>query len=214
MRKILIGIVALECLLLVGAAVATPLLGDRLQPPAPDPLVFEPRISSAVIGDSVRYRRLSAKDPTKELGLIEYKVERAAIIERSGMGPYFDIKMTQWDSDGNRVERRIRIQPELIEHGFLPPRFDELQRNDIPGGRPVIRSIQIALVPLRPGRAEKPGFVIEAVHPRDSLTKVKERYFIHPDVALFGVARWEREDEVLIHDRQNLEPRLQVPEDS
>ena len=207
MRKILIAIVVLESLLLFGSAVAMPLLGDRLRPPAPTSPVFKPAIYDAVIGDSVRYRRLDAKDETKELGQIEYLVERAAKVARSGMGAHFNIRMTQSDMDGKRVVRRIRVQPELIEHGFLPPRFDQLQRLDIPGGRPVIRTIRTASVPRRPGRPGDPGFEIEAVHPRDGLDLVKERYLIHPDVALFGVVRWEREDEILVLDFQNKEPR-------
>ena len=34
--------------------------------------------------------------------------------------------------------------------------------------------------------------------PRDSLTEVAERYWMTPKIPVFGVARWERGDEVLV----------------
>jgi hypothetical protein len=43
-----------------------------------------------------------------------------------------------------------------------------------------------------------PGFLIEAVIPRRSLTEVRERFWMTPDVPVFGVARWDRDDEALI----------------
>ena len=42
-------------------------------------------------------------------------------------------------------------------------------------------------------------FLVETVIPRDSLEKVAERYWVTPDVPVFGVRRWERDNEVWIY---------------
>jgi hypothetical protein len=211
-RRLLIVLVSIESVLLLAGAAAIWLGGERLRRPTPDALVFEPAIYSAVIGDSVRYRRVDPKDENNVLGFLDYEVVDARIANDTGLGARFYVKITQIDEAGGQRSRIAPIQPELIEDGFLPPRFDELQRIDVPGGRPVIRTIRTAPVPRRPGAEPEPGFEIETIIPRDGLTEVAERYFISPEVPLFGVVRWERSGEVFLLHRQNREPRRDVQE--
>ena len=99
-------------------------------------------------------------------------------------------------------------------HGFLPPRFED--EDDYPAGeRPVVSRISTATFPLRdlpPSKKPPPppvhGFLVEAVVPRKSLTAVAERYWMSDKVAVFGVSRWERGDEVLVlHHQQKPERR-------
>jgi hypothetical protein len=105
-------------------------------------------------------------------------------------------------------ERLMRIQPRALMHGYLPPRFED--EDDYPAGeRPVVSRISTATFDLRelPKESSKPppvrGFLVEAVVPRRSLTAVAERYWMTDQVPVFGVARWERGDEVLVLHRMD-----------
>jgi hypothetical protein len=62
--------------------------------------------------------------------------------------------------------------------------------------------------PVEPAQAkEVDGFLLEAVTPREDLSKVSERYWISDRVAVFGVARWERKDEILVlHTMEKMQP--------
>jgi hypothetical protein len=57
-----------------------------------------------------------------------------------------------------------------------------------------VKSIRTA--PVRLLREEVPGFLLETVIPRDSLSEVAERYWVTRKVPIFGVARWETKDAV------------------
>lgn len=173
--------------------------------------VFRPPIYDAVIGDSVRYRKVARDDENRVLGYVDYVVEHARKVKNSGLGTEFIISMIDRDegdsvtgSTGRERRRSVRVQPELLEHGFLPPSFAELEWLDVPGGRTVIRTIKTADV----GGA--PGFIIETIRPRDGLDQVQERLFIRSDVPVFGVLRWERGDEVWIKHGSHREPRREV----
>jgi hypothetical protein len=154
--------------------------------------VFRPPIHDAVIGDSVRYRRMDKQG--KLLGYVDYKVTNALEYIGTNFGRDFRIKITERDARGKQVrERTLRTRPRDSEHGFLPPPFnvDTL----MPGDRAVIASIRTAPVTVR--REAREGFLVETVIPRKSLETVAERYWLHRSVAVFGVARWERGDEIL-----------------
>jgi hypothetical protein len=205
-RRILITIIALECLLLLGGAVGIGLYGDQLRKPSMVSPVFRPPIYEAVTGDSVRFRRVAREDENRVLGYVDYEVEQARMVKNSGLGTEFVISMIERGADAKTKERRrkLRIQPELLEHGFLPPTFEELARLDVPGGRTVIRSIKTATV------NGEPGFIIETVRPRNGLDVITERLHFLLDAPVFGVVRWERGDEVWILHRSRREPRREV----
>jgi hypothetical protein len=205
-RRLLTAVVLVECVLLLGGAVVLGLFSDQLKRPPPTAPAFRPPIYEAVIGDSVRYRRVDPKDEGRDLGYVDLVVRDARIVQHSGLGAEFNVSMSARDVDGKEQHRIIRIQPRLLEHGFLPPSFAEYRMLDVPGGRPVIRSIRTGEVP---GGA---GFIIETVTPRISMDEVSERIFMRPDVPVFGVVRWERPGEVWILHRSNREKRRDVKE--
>jgi len=206
MRKLLLWIVIAEGAALCAGALAWALgvpLPRREPPLAP---VFRPQIEQAVIGDKVRYqRRALLPDGTEGavLGYLDYEVKLARETEGTTFGREFVIGMTESDVDGKERTRTMLLRPRGVTHGFLPPRIDEDDRPT--GALPVISSISTARVELPwkrkvAGRREPivvDGFLVEAVHPRESLTEVRERYWFADRVAMFGVARWERGDEVL-----------------
>jgi hypothetical protein len=205
-RALLTAIVLVECVLLLGGAVTLGFFGEKLKKHAPAAPVFRPPLYDAVIGDSVRYRRVDKDDESKELGFVDFEVEGARIVQQSGLGAEFNVVMVDRAVDGTERRRKIRIQPRFIDHGFLPPSFEEYEMLDVPGGRPVIRTIRTARVP------DGEGFVIETAVPRDGLDKVSDRYFIRLDVPVFGVVRWERPNETWILHRSNREKRRDVAE--
>lgn len=207
MRAILIALVTLESLALIVGAGVWVFAGDQIRQKPPAAPVFRPPLFSAVIGDSVRYRRVDPKDPERVLGFLDYEIIGAVKTKDTGLGARFGIRMTSIDADGRSEVRRLAIQPELIEDGWLPPRFDALAWSDVPGGRPVIRTIRTTSVARRIGAPPEPGFEVEAVIPRDGLQTVADRYFILDRVPVFGVVRWERGNEHLILHRSHREPR-------
>ena len=71
-------------------------------------------------------------------------------------------------------------------------------RASVPGARSVIASIETATVKVL--RKEHPGFLVQTVIPRNSLTEIAERFWISPKVPLFGVARFERGGHVYVLD--------------
>ena len=206
MRRLLITIVTLECLLLLGGAMGVAWYGDKLRQPAAVSSVFRPPLYDAVTGDSVRFRKVARDDETRELGFMDYEVEQARIVKNSGLGAEFVISMIERGVDDKSKDRRrkVRVQPQLMEHGFLPPSFEELARLDVPGGRRVIRSIRTAMV-----NGER-GFIVETIRARDGLDAVKERLYMVLDAPVFGVVRWERGDEVWILHRSHREERRKV----
>jgi len=209
-RRVLITVITLECLLLLGGAVGIGLYGAKLRQPSSVSPVFRPPLFDAVTGDSVRFRKVARDDENRVLGFVDYEIEQARVVKNSGLGTEFVISIidrsTDGDVAGSGSERRrnLRIQPQLLEHGFLPPSFEELARIDVPGGRSVIRSIKTAEV------EGEPGFIIELVRPRDGLDHVTERLYFQLDTPVFGVVRWERGDEVWILHTANREPRREV----
>lgn len=211
MRRILFVIVCVECVALLGGA-GMHLTGglDRYARRPPRAPVFRPPIHQAVIGDVVRYER---RDPGgRVLGYLTYEVEKAIEFKGTHFGREFVLKLTLTDKRDKRVrKRRIRLRPRAISHGFLPPRFEE--DDGYPqGARPVVKTIRPATMklfkPMDPARAkEVAGFLLEAVTPREDLSKVSERYWISDRVAVFGVARWERKDEILVlHTMEKMRP--------
>lgn len=191
MRPFLFALVLLEASGLVAGAGVLLVAGDDLRrepPPAP---VFRPLLPDALPGDFVRYRR---EDPRtgEELGYVDYRVEKA--VDREGFGREFEISI-EVTGKGAR-KRRLRVRPRSSEHGFLPFRVHEEELDHVPGARPVIRGIRTA--PVTVYRRQLPGFLVEAVIPRDGLAEVRERYWMTESVPVFGVARWERPDEVLV----------------
>ena len=212
MKKALLLVVAAECLLLVGG-LATYAFGglDGLRRPPPEVPVFRPCIGDARIGDLVRYEKRD-RETGEVRGYLEYEVRLVIVVEGTTTGPEIVLAIKDTDAAGASRERLMRIQPRALMHGFLPPRFED--EDDYPAGeRPVVSRISTATFLLRdPPPPPKPppppvrGFLVEAVVPRKSLTAVAERYWMSDKVAVFGVARWERGDEVLVlHHQQKPE---------
>ena len=204
MGRILFAIVCVECVVLLGGA-GLHLAGGldsfaRRPPRAP---VFRPPIHQAVIGDTVRYER---RDPDgRVLGYLTYEVETALEFPGTTFGREFVLELTLTDKRDKRTRRRrIRVRPRAIGHGFLPPRFEE--DDGYPqGARPVVKTIRAAKVQLF--KKEVDGFRLEAVTPREDLSKVSERFWITDRVPIFGVARWERPDEILVlHTMEKMRP--------
>lgn len=204
MRVFLLVLVVVEALGLVAiGAVAAFADLDRLGNPPPATPVFRPYIHDAVIGDRVRYQIRKNDEIT---GYLEYEVVQAVEFKGTNLGREFIIRMTPYSKSGRaQTPRLIRIRPRAVRIGFLPPRLEE-DDDYPPGARPVVKSIRTATFPLRDvpvvaGRkppAPVDGFLLEAVIPRESLTEVAERYWMTPEIPVFGVARWERGDEVLV----------------
>ena len=202
MRRILFAIICVECIVLVAGA-GLHLAGglDRYARRPPRAPAFRPPVHQAVIGDSVRYER---RDPDGlVLGYLTYEVETALEFAGTNLGREFVLKVTLTDKRTKRTRRRrIRLRPRAVGHGFLPPRFEE--DDGYPqGARPVVKTVRPARVPLfTPAESAEAtwvdGFLVEAVTPREDLSRVSERFWITDRVPIFGVARWERPDEVLV----------------
>jgi hypothetical protein len=203
-RVFLLVLVVVEALGLVAVgAVAAFADLDTLGRHPPPPPVFRPYIHEAVIGDRVRYQIRRNDEIT---GYVEYEVVRAVEFEGTNLGREFLIRITPYSRSGRAENPRLmRIRPRAVRIGFLPPRIEE--DDDYPtGARPVVKTIRTASfrlrdVPVVEGREPPPpvdGFLLETVIPRDSLTEVAERYWMTPRIPVFGVARWERGDEVLV----------------
>lgn len=191
MRKLLVVLIVLESLALLAAGGL--LLGgvDEHGADLPAPPIFRPPIYDAVIGDSVRYQKRSKKGAL--LGYLEYRVDWAEEYAGTNLGRSYRIEIIERDEHGKMQRRRLMlVRPRDVNHGFLPPMFNEDLHAQVPGARPVIKTIRTAPVELL--HEQTPGFLLEAVVPRDDLTKVAERYWITPKVPVFGVARWERRD--------------------
>lgn len=204
MTRVLLLIVCVECVALLGGA-GLHLTGglERFARRAPRAPVFRPPIHQAVIGDLVRYERRDAAG--RVLGYLTYQVEKAFEFEGTNLGREFVLKLTLTEKGAKRTRtRRIRLRPRAIGHGFLPPRFEE--DDGYPqGARPVVKSIRPAKVPFFKEKVgdeyverKVDGFLLEAVTPREDLGRVSERFWIADEVAVFGVARWERPDEILV----------------
>ena len=206
MRTALLWIIVLEGAALVGGALAWSLGAPlpRREPPAVP--VFRPRIGEGVIGDSVTYERRERRpdgSAGEVLGYLRYEATLAMETRGTTFGREFVIAIEERDRGGATLQRTMLVRPRGITHGFLPPRIDEDDRPT--GALPVILSISTAPVTLpwkrNVGGRREPrivdGFLIEAVHPRESLTEVAERYWVSDEVALFGVVRWDRGDEIL-----------------
>jgi hypothetical protein len=202
-KKALVLLVAVECLALVlglGGYAFGAFDGLRRLPPAVP--VFRPPLYDTRIGDLVRYEKLD-RATGKVLGTLEYQVRLVTVVKGTTSGPTIALFIKE-DTGGAVRERMMGIQPRALMHGFLPPRFED--EDDYPAGeRPVVSRISTATFPLRDypkemKRVPPPvqGFLVEAVVPRRSLTEVAERYWMTDKVAVFGVARWERGDEVLV----------------
>jgi hypothetical protein len=71
-RRVLTAVILVECVLLLGGAVALGMYGDRMRRRPPVAPTFRPPLYDAVIGDSVRYRRVDPKDENRDLGYVDY----------------------------------------------------------------------------------------------------------------------------------------------
>ncbi|HEX5137448.1 MAG TPA: hypothetical protein VFY93_10775 [Planctomycetota bacterium] len=213
MRKALFWTIALETALLAGGLLLYSMGAlEGLERTPPSPPVFRPVISDTRIGDLVRYERRD-RATGNVLGYLDYEVRQVIVTEGTTSGPLIVLAIKETDRDGHTRERIRHLQPRALMAGFLPPRFDD--EDDYPAGeRPVVSRISTATFPLReppppaPAAAGSPapppppppvrGFLVEAVIPRRSLTEVAERYWMTEEVPVFGVARWERGNEVLV----------------
>ena len=186
---------------------------DGLRPAAPAERVFRPQIGEARIGDAVRYERRD-RSTGRVLGYLDYEVRGVFEPQGTTNGNIIVLYIRETDDAGKETERvrerLMRIQPRAVMHGYLPPRFED--EDDYPAGeRPVVARISTAAFDLRehPRESRRPppppvrGFLVEAVVPRRSLTAVAERYWMTDQVPVFGVARWERGDEVLVLHRMD-----------
>ncbi len=196
MRAILSVLLACEVALLVGGASVLLLAEEDLRRSPPVVPAFRPYLNDAVIGDMVRYERLDAKSGNP-LGFLEYRVELAVEFEGQRLGREFVIELRERAPGGGDRTRKMRIRPRSNEHGFLPPVFAEEERTVVPGGTPVIRSIGTARFRIHEQGPETEGFLVETVVPRRSVSEVAERYWMTRKVPVFGVARMEREGEIL-----------------
>lgn len=213
MKRALLAVIALEVLLLAGGALAYWFGAlDRFRPaPPPQPPVFRPQIVDTRIGDSVRYEKRD-RATGRVLGYLDYGVREVYATQGTTIGIVISLHIRETfrriDERGQEVEevreRMMRIQPRALMHGFLPPRFED--EDDYPAGeRPVVSRISTATFPLKeypatmkPPPAPVHGFLVEAVVPRRSLTGIAEKYWMTDKVPVFGIARWERGDEVLV----------------
>ena len=193
MRAFLLTLIVLEGLALFVAG-GLVLFADQRTAETPDVPVFRPPLYDAVIGDKIRYRRIDRKT-NREIGFVDFEVTYAVEFAGTNLGREFRIEVVERDASGRSLRnRRLRWRPRDTSHGFLPPRFNEDEL--APGDRPVVARIATAEVELH--RKKRHGFVVETVIPARSLTEIAERYWFHRDVAIFGVARWERVDDILI----------------
>jgi hypothetical protein len=208
-KQALLALIGALCLVLV-VGLFTFLLGglDRFARRPPKAPVFRPRIYEARAGDLVRYERRDKAG--RVLGYLDYEVMQVVRPEGTTIGDILALRIKETDEPragetmGRSRERVMRVQPRALMHGFLPPRFED--EDDYPAGeRPVVSRIETATFQLRdPPPPPKPppppvrGFLVEAVVPRRSLTEVLERYWMTSEVPVFGVARFERDGEVLI----------------
>lgn len=210
LKKALFWIIAAETALLAGGLslyALGALKGLERMPPSPP--VFRPRIFDTVIGEMVRYERRD-RATGKVLGYLDYEVRQVIVTKGTTSGPDIFLAVKESDVGGTPRERVLHFQPRAVAKGFLPPRIDD--EDEYPSGeRPVVSRISTATFQLReqpqplPGGPPVPpppppvhGFLVEAVIPRKSLTEVAERYWMSDKVPVFGVARWERGNEVLV----------------
>ncbi|MGH7162369.1 MAG: hypothetical protein ACREID_02710 [Planctomycetota bacterium] len=186
-RQLLIAAIAVEGALLVGAALLLALAPQAIERPRPTAPVFEPPLHRAVTGDEVLYqiREIATGRVT---GYIRYAVLAAVEYQGTSLGREFHLEISELDERGHTKRSRIMLlRPRTPTHGFLPPLFDEEEMP--PGDRPLISALQPARVVYR--KRELPGFLVEAVRPRWSLTQVKDRFWLCDAVPVFGVARRE-----------------------
>ncbi|MCK6459009.1 MAG: hypothetical protein L6Q95_03855 [Planctomycetes bacterium] len=216
MKRALLWVIGVECLLLAGG-LGLHLLGglERFERPSPPLPVFRPPLHDTRIGDMVRYERRD-RATGKVLGYLDYEVRQVIVTKGTTIGPEIVLFVKDSDVDGPSRERILRIQPRALMKGFLPPRFDD--EDDFPAGeRAVVSRISTATFPLqeRPPSGPTPspvrGFLVEAVIPRRSLTGIAERYWMTEEVPVFGVARWERGNELLVLHRME-KPKRTEPE--
>jgi hypothetical protein len=188
MRRLLIWIVVLEGVALAAAG-GTLLFGieDRARP-APRAPVFVPPIYDGVIGEFVRYQKLD-RETGDVLGYLDYRISRVDEYEGALFGREFTVEVTEKEKEGTRRRRFLVIRPRARDQGWLPPIYQEDVRAGVAGAQPVVQRIATAAVPLRDG--EVPGFLVETVIPRRSLTETAERFWLSNEIPVFGVARWE-----------------------
>ena len=203
MRAFLVAIISLEGLALISAGAVLLLVdldSDRFRAETPVVAVFRPPLHGAVIGDEVRYRRIDNKTG-EQIGFVDFRVKKAIEYLGTNFGRELLIEVIERDAAGRALRRRtLRWRPQDVSHGFLPPRYNEDEL--LPGDRPVISRISTALVEMGTRKKPRPGFLIEAVIPSRSVSKVAERYWMHQDVAIFGVTKWERREDTLVLHRQ------------
>jgi hypothetical protein len=199
MRTALVWIVIAETVALLGAAAALVAGFEPAGIERPLSPVFRPPLQDAVIGEFARYQvraRTEAGEDGEIIGYVDYEVLLAVETKGTAFGRTFLIEITRRDKSGRRIlgQKKFRMRPRDITHGFFPPRFDHDERPL--SVQPVIRTIRSTDVPFL--NSTRPGFLVETVVPRVSLTQVEERYWFYDGVPLFGVSRWERPREVFV----------------
>lgn len=199
MRTALVWIVIAETVALLGAAAALVAGYEPEGIERPISPVFRPPLHDAVIGDFARYQvraRTEGGEDGEILGYVDYKAVMAVETQGTAFGRTFLIEITRRDRKGRQIlgQKKIRMRPRDISHGFFPPRFDQDERPL--SVQPVIKTIRTADVPFL--NSTRTGFLVETVVPRVSLTEVQERYWFTDRVPLFGISRWERPREVLV----------------
>jgi hypothetical protein len=195
MRRLLIWIIVLEGAALAAAG-ALLLFGvedrARLGPGVP---VFRPPIYDGVIGEFVRYQKLD-RESGAVLGYLDYGLSRVVEYEGTVFGREFTVEITEKQEGGARRRRVLVLRPRASDQGWLPPVYEEELRAGVAGAQPVVQRIATAPVPFR--RGQVPGFLVETVIPRRSLTETAERLWFTERVPVFGVTRWETGDFVYV----------------
>ena len=198
MRTFLLVVIVLEAIGLFAAGAALLFGIEERAVDSPSIPSFRPPAYDSVIGDRVRYRKVDQKTQAV-VGYLEYRVEWAEEYKGTNFGRTYRVVMAERDARIQTVRsRKIIIRPRDVTHGWLPPGYQEELRGRVPGAQQVVASIETATV--RVMKRDVPGYLVETIVPRTSLSEIAARYWITDTVPLFGVARFERDGHAFILD--------------